>query len=116
MLLTQIRALRDISSIFSRAVENGPIPIRPRPTPTNPPASESQGSSSSVPVSRDRGFQVEAPTPYLTYPEVMAMQESPIEHQLNLPNLAPNFSLLPNFQTTTTTSNDFTQQEQQQPI
>ena len=105
---------RDISSIFSRAVGNGPIPIQPRPTPTNLPASDSQGSSSSVPVSRDRGFQVEAPTPSVTYPEVMAIQQSRIEHQLNLPNFAPNFSLLPNFQTTTTTSNAFTQQQQQQ--
>ena len=102
---------RDTSRIFSRAVGNGPIPIQPRPTPTNLSASDSQGSSSSVPVSRDRGFQVEAPTPSETYPEVMAIQQSRIERQLNLPNFAPNFSLLPNFQTTTTTSNDFTQQE-----
>ena len=95
---------RDISSIFSRAAGNSsdkiPVPIQPRPSNNQP-----------VPTLRDHGHQSSQQT--VNYQEAMAIKQSTIEQQLNLPNFIPNFSLLPNLdRISTTTSNNTSQHHQ----
>ena len=87
-----------------RYTTNGKTPIAIQPRPCS--SSNSGERTPTVPTMRDRGFQ-----------ETMAIQQSLIEHQLNLPNFSPNFSLLSSFnETASTTSNTFQQQRHQQPI
>ena len=109
---------RDISNIFSRAVGNGHIPIQPRPSSSlNSGEQEIIGHTPPAPTMRDRGFQIDgnlAPVPNsVSFQESMGIQQSRIQHQLNLPNFSPSFSLLPSFdKTATTTSSTFAQHQQ----
>ena len=96
---------RDISSIFSRAAGNfsGDMPVPNQPRPLN---------NQHVSSLRDHGHQ-STTSQTVNYQEAMAINQSTIDHQLNLPNFTPRFSLLPNFdRISTATSNNSSQHHQ----